>query len=217
MLLGGMIGLERGFKGRPAGFRTYLIVCLGTVLTMLLSQYNYVMMDTAWAELAASIGVRTDVSRFGAQVINGIGFIGAGTIIVTKRQRVKGLTTAAGLWTAAIVGLSFGAGFYEGGLFTTGLILLAELVFSQWEYRIFSNTPEVNLYMEYTGKSSLEEVLKFYRERNVKILNMEITRPTGSEKHNACVIFLLRLKCLTTEQLVVRINTIEGVLSMEEL
>lgn len=98
MFLGGMIGLERGFKGRPAGFRTYLIVCLGAALTMLLSQYHYVMMETAWAELAVSIGVRTDVSRFGAQVINGIGFLGAGTIIVTGRQQVKGLTTAAGLW-----------------------------------------------------------------------------------------------------------------------
>ena len=74
------------------------------------------------------------------------------------------------------------------------MILLAELVFSKWEYRILSNTPEVNLYMEYTGKACLEEVLKLYREQNVKILNMEITRSAGSEKHNACVIFLLRLR-----------------------
>lgn len=70
----------------------------------------------------------TDMARLGAQVVAGIGFIGAGTIIVTKRQRVKGLTTAAGLWTSAIIGLTFGGGFYEGGILATVFIMLAELV-----------------------------------------------------------------------------------------
>ena len=206
VLCGGAIGVEREFKRRPAGFRTHILICLGAAMTTLTGQYLFLVM-----------GYYTDVARLGAQVIAGVGFIGAGTIIVTKHQRVKGLTTAAGLWTAAIVGLSFGAGFYEGGLFTTALILLAELVFSRWEYRILSNTPEVNLYMEYAGKSCLEEVLKLYREQNVKILNMEITRSAGSEKHNACVIFLLRLRKLRAEQLVARLNAIQGVLSVEEL
>lgn len=206
VLCGGAIGVEREFKRRPAGFRTHILICLGAAMTTLTGQYLFLVM-----------GYYTDVARLGAQVIAGVGFIGAGTIIVTKHQRVKGLTTAAGLWTAAIVGLSFGAGFYEGGLFTTALILLAELVFSKWEYRILSNTPEVNLYMEYTGKACLEEVLKLYREQNVKILNMEITRSAGSEKHNACVIFLLRLRKLRAEQLVARLNAIQGVLSVEEL
>ena len=86
MLFGGMIGLERGRKGRAAGFRTYMLVCLGEALTMLLSQYEYYMVTHDWAELAAEIGLRTDVSRFGAQVVNGIGFLGAGTIIVTGHQ-----------------------------------------------------------------------------------------------------------------------------------
>ncbi len=206
VLCGGAIGVEREFKRRPAGFRTHILICLGAAMTTLTGQYLFLVM-----------GYYTDVARLGAQVIAGVGFIGAGTIIVTKHQRVKGLTTAAGLWTAAIVGLSFGAGFYEGGLFTTALILLAELVFSRWEYRILSNTPEVNLYMEYAGKSCLEEVLKLYREQNVKILNMEITRSAGSEKHNACVIFLLRLRKLRVEQLVARLNAVQGVLSVEEL
>ena len=113
MLFGGMIGLERGRKGRAAGFRTYMLVCLGAALTMLLSQYEYYMITHDWAELAAEIGLRTDVSRFGAQVVNGIGFLGAGTIIVTGHQEVKGLTTAAGLWASACMGLAIGAGFYE--------------------------------------------------------------------------------------------------------
>ena len=125
MLFGGLIGMERGRKGRAAGFRTYMLVCLGAALTMLLSQYEYVMLETRWAPLAAEMGMRTDVARFGAQVINGIGFLGAGTIIVTGRQEVKGLTTAAGLWASACMGLAIGAGFYECVLLGFLLIFLS--------------------------------------------------------------------------------------------
>ena len=124
MLFGGFIGLERERKRRPAGFRTYMLVCLGAALTMLLSQYESYMVTHAWHETAMEIGLRTDVSRFGAQVINGIGFLGAGTIIVTGKQEVKGLTTAAGLWASACMGLAIGAGFYECVLLGFLLILL---------------------------------------------------------------------------------------------
>ena len=203
---GGLIGMEREFKRRPAGFRTHILICLGAAMTTLTGQYLYLTMH-----------YYTDMARLGAQVIAGVGFIGAGTIIVTKRQRVKGLTTAAGLWTAAIVGLCLGTGFYEGGLFTTGLILLAELAFSRLEYWMLSNTPEVNLYMEYRDKKCLDEVLQMFREQGVKILNMEITRSKGSEHHNACVIFSLRLKKTTADRLVAEMNRVEGIVSIEEL
>ena len=113
LLMGGLIGMERERKRRPAGFRTYMLVALGAALTVILSQYLDYMINNPWAEISASIGVKTDASRFGAQVINGVGFLGAGTIIVTGRQEVKGLTTAAGLWASACMGLAIGAGFYE--------------------------------------------------------------------------------------------------------
>ena len=101
-ICGGIIGVEREYKRRPAGFRTHILICLGAAMTTLTSQY------------LCMAHYYTDAARLGAQVIAGVGFIGAGTIIVTRRQRVKGLTTAAGLWASAIVGLSIGAGFYEG-------------------------------------------------------------------------------------------------------
>ena len=204
---GGIIGIEREYKRRPAGFRTHILICLGAAMTTLTSQYLYLNMH-----------YYTDMARLGAQVVAGIGFIGAGTIIVTRRQRVKGLPTAAGLWAAAIIGLALGGGFYEGGIFATILILLAELLFSKLEYRMLENAPEINLYMEYTDKRCLENVLKLYRELNLKILNMEITRSTGSEKHNACAIFSLRLnKRCKVEQLVAKVSGTEGVVSVEEL
>ena len=140
MLSGGMIGLERGRKGRPAGFRTYMLVCLGAALTMLLSQYETVLLETRWATLAQEIGLRTDVSRFGAQVINGIGFLGAGTIIVTGRHQVKGLTTAAGLWASACMGLAVGAGFYECVFLAFALIFLCVRVFPLIDNVIHENT-----------------------------------------------------------------------------
>ena len=145
VLCGGIIGIEREYKRRPAGFRTHILICLGAAMTTLTSQFLYL-----------ELHYYTDMARLGAQVVAGVGFIGAGTIIVTQRQRVKGLTTAAGLWASAIIGLAIGGGFYEGGLFATFLIILAELLFSKLEYRMLENAPEINLYMEYTDRRCLE-------------------------------------------------------------
>ena len=207
VLCGGAIGIEREYKRRPAGFRTHILICLGAAMTTLTSQYLYLVM-----------GLFTDMARLGAQVVAGIGFIGAGTIIVTRRQRVKGLTTAAGLWTAAIVGLAIGAGFYEGGIATTLLVLLAELVFSRLEYRILANAPEINLYIEYRDRATLDELLHLYREQGLKVVNLEITRSKGSEKHNACAIFTIRMdRKHTVEGLLRDIIAIDGVFQVEEL
>ena len=207
VVCGGLIGLEREYKRRPAGFRTHILICLGAVMTTVTSQY-----------LALYMGYDTDMARLGAQVVAGVGFIGAGTIIVTKRQRVKGLTTAAGLWTVAIVGLCLGAGFYEGGLIVTVLVLLAELVLARLEHRMLRSSPEINLFVEYTGKSVLDQVLRMFREQNVKVLDVEITRSRKDELHNACVIFSLRLhKKTTATDLTAQLLRTEGVLSVEEL
>lgn len=114
LLLGGVLGIERGRRRRPAGLRTYMIVCMASALVMLTGHFLFETFHTG------------DPSRLGAQVISGIGFLGAGTIIITSKQ-VKGLTTAAGLWASACLGLAVGAGFYAGAI-TCGIFLL--LVFS---------------------------------------------------------------------------------------
>jgi len=207
VLCGGIIGIEREFKRRPAGFRTHILICLGAAMTTLTSQY-----------LLLDRGYYTDLSRLGAQVIAGIGFIGAGTIIVTSHQRVKGLTTAAGLWTSAIVGLCLGAGFYEGGILATLLILTAESLFSKLEYWMLSRSPVVNLFLEYTDGSCLDEALRICRERNVKVMNLQITRHKRDERHNACAIFELRLnRKYTAEAILHLFLDIPGVESIEEL
>ena len=119
---------------------------------------------------------------------------------------------------AAIIGIAIGSGFYEGGIATTLLVLLAELVFSRLEYRILANAPEINLYMEYTGKPCLEEVLRFLRENKVSLQDMEITRNSDSESHNACAIFSLRFsKGISVDELLTHVSQIEGVITVQEL
>lgn len=204
-LCGGVIGIEREYKRRSAGFRTHILICLGAAITTLTSQY-----------LTLEMGYAADLSRLGAQVIAGIGFIGAGSILVTRRQRVKGLTTAAGLWTSAIIGLCFGAGFYEGGLAATALILLAEIFLSRIEYYVLDRAPEVSLYVEYVSKSALEQLLWLIQEEHVQVLNMENIRIPSSEHASACVLLLLRLPRKTPLSTITdQITLPEGIVSLE--
>lgn len=117
LVLGGLIGFEREQSSHAAGFRTHILVCLGSTLVMLLSMYGF----SAFAHLE---NVRLDPARLAAQVISGIGFLGAGTILYTGKS-ITGLTTAASLWVVAAIGLAIGAGFYYAAAITCFLALLS--------------------------------------------------------------------------------------------
>ena len=206
-LCGALIGLEREFKRRPAGFRTHILICVGAAMTTMTGQYLFL-----------SQGLFTDMARLGAQVIAGIGFIGAGTIIVTRRNQIKGLTTAAGLWTCAIVGLAIGAGFYEGGLIATALVLLSELVISNLEYTFMRRHPEINVYREFRSRSVLETVFDGLKKDNVKVRNLEITRTKEKDVMNSSAIFTLRFqKAVPAEEVLASIRAVDGVYRAEEL
>ena len=154
----------------------------------------------------------------GAQVVAGIGFIGAGTIIVTKRQRVKGLTTAAGLWTSAIVGLAVGMGFCEVGILVTAMVLLAEVIFSKVEYRLKANTPELNLFVGCENTACLEHMNKLLTQQGVIILNTQVVRADESTGNIVHAILLLRLpRGLDDKSLLLTIGQIPGVTEISEL
>lgn len=207
MVCGGVIGLERERKRRPAGFRTHILICLGAAMTTLTSQY-----------LVLNLGLFTDMARLGAQVIAGIGFIGAGTIIITKRRQVKGLTTAAGLWAAAIVGLCCGAGFFEGALCATVIILLAELVFSKLEYFLVSNARVCNLYVEYSDSSRLGTIVDTIKKTGAYIVDMEITKKSSTEGRNPCAVFSIRTpRKISHQAIMTMLAKLEGIVSVEEL
>ena len=203
LLCGGAIGIEREHKRRTAGFRTHILICLGAAMTTMISQF-----------LLYNMHLYTDIGRLGAQVIAGIGFIGAGTIIVTKRRQVKGLTTAAGLWTCAIIGLAIGAGYFEAGLLSTIIILLAEIFFSRFEYWVLENAKNINIYVEYTGNENLDSVIRLLKSYRIVIIDLEITK-SGV---NSCAIFQLQLpKKVSHDKIMTSISASEGIISVEEL
>lgn len=207
ILCGGAIGIERDYKRRPAGFRTHILICLGAAMTTMTSEYLYL-----------NLHLFTDIARLGAQVIAGIGFIGAGTIIVTKQRQVKGLTTAAGLWTCAIIGLASGAGYYEAAVFATLLILLAELVFSRFEYYILASSKALNIYIEYSDADSLDAVLKMLKASDITIIDFEITKNGAKSNSNSMAILSLQTSRRTEhDALLTEISRTEGVLDVEEL
>ena len=206
VICGGIVGIERERKRRPAGFRTHILICLGAAMTTLTSQY-----------LVLEMGLYTDLARLGAQVIAGIGFIGAGTIIITKRRQVKGLTTAAGLWAAAIVGLCCGAGYYEGAIVATLVIILAELVFARLEYFIVSSARTFNIYVEYVESGRLGTIVDTIKSSGGYILDLEITK-NSAEGKNPCATFSLQApRKISHQGLMTKIAELEGVISVEEL
>lgn len=203
---GGLIGAERESKRRPAGFRTHILICLGATITTLTSQY-----------LVYNMGYYTDIGRLGAQVVAGVGFIGAGSIIVTRRQHVKGLTTAAGLWAVAIVGLAIGSGFYEVSIISTIFVFIAESLFVHWDRKKFQNAPEINLYLEYSEKAALESILHLCKEKDLRVENMEFTRQIGNG-NNACLILLLRpTKKQSSVDFILKLHEIPGIEVVTEL
>ncbi len=157
VVLGGIIGMERGMKNRPAGLRTYMLVTLGACVVMVTNQYIYQVFDTG------------DPVRLGAQVVSGIGFLGAGTIIVTGRNKIRGLTTAAGLWATATVGLAIGIGFYEVALLAGLLVFLVLTVLHKWETYMRRAGNRVELYIELKPGATLREFLDIAREYKLDV------------------------------------------------
>ena len=200
VVCGGLIGLEREHKHRVAGFRTHILVCIGATLTTMTSQYLWTYFNPNWIYAAENVSTMIpdgqwslDPARLGAQVIAGIGFIGAGTIIVTKRKQVKGLTTAAGLWTTAIVGLSFGTGFYLAGIYVTVLILLIEFLFSYLEYSLVAKAKDLTLYVEYGDAQQAGAVIEALRVRQVRVLDVEIAKTVTEDGASiSCAILTVR-------------------------
>lgn len=164
VILGGIIGFERNLRNRAAGLRTYILVTLGSTIAMMTNQYVVNMY---------SEGV-VDPTRIGAQVISGIGFLGAGTILVTNRNRVKGLTTAAGLWTSASIGLAIGIGFYSlamiGGITILGIMVILKPVKKLAQG--FSKT--IDLYLIVKSVDSFNDFLQLNADLKLNILNLRL-------------------------------------------
>ena len=207
VICGGLIGIERGRKHRPAGFRTYMLVCLGAALTMIISQY-----------VTYTLNQSTDITRLGAQVINGIGFLGAGTIIVTRRQQVKGLTTAAGLWASACMGIAIGAGFYIGALTVCVLIIIVLIVLSKFEVKIMMAARNMTLSVGYTQSDDIVVIIDKIKSLGVRIIDVEIVKLNTDGNFSLSAVFYVSLpKKYKHTDLIEQLAGINGVNLVEEL
>ncbi len=212
VVCGGFIGIEREHKHRPAGFRTHILVCLGAAATTLTGQYLLTLTDIL------PYAMTSDPARLGAQVISGIGFIGAGTIIVTKRRQVKGLTTAAGLWTSAIIGLAVGVGYYEIAAYATFLILITEILLSRLDWFLLSSAKSINVYVEYTSAEKLADIMTEIKKREIQVNDVEISKARTETEHRVSAILSLQLPKKTSQNdILTAISKIDGIRTVEEL
>lgn len=206
VLIGGILGAERGIRNRPAGFMTYVLVCMGSTLIMLTNQY------------ISTVFPNTDPTRFGAQVVSGIGFLGAGTIIVTRRDEIRGLTTAAGLWVAAGIGLAIGAGFYVGAIVGCLFCVFSLIILKKIDIYIKQHATNMEIYLEYDSAFSMRNLSRFTQEHGYELFDVQRGKMKILKEELGTLIFSLDLTKKTNHQEVINaLYSIKGVEYVKEI
>ena len=206
LLCGGLLGLERGMKKRPAGFRTYMLVCLGSTLVVMTNMHMIELFQTG------------DPGRMGAQVVSGIGFLGAGTIITTRHNRVTGLTTAAGLWAVASIGLALGIGYYAGAIIGTVLIFFALSVMQITENQILTSSRHILMYVEFEKMVAIKHLLAVLKENGIRMIEFETEATTGEREAAMAAVITIRIPSKSVHaKLPSLLYSVDGITYVEEL
>ena len=172
MLFGGTIGLERGKQGRAAGMRTHIFVCLGAVLVTIIGFYS-----------VSILGSNGDPLRVAAQVVSGIGFLGVGTILIKGRFQITGLTTAAGLWCAAAIGIALGAGFFEGAIITFVCSVITMTLAGRIELMLNKKYSRFGIYVEISSDKHVREAITLL-ESKYHVSDVQVTAPRSGTAGN---------------------------------
>lgn len=175
MFLGGLIGMERERSKRPAGFRTHILVCVGSAMTALIGLF-----------VLYEMGADTDPTRISAQVISGVGFLGVGTILVKEHDHITGLTTAAGLWSTAAIGIACGYGFYVAALVGTFVVTLTSAILFKLEKGSRRKNSFRYLYLEIAGGEFVNEYTDWLLQE-IKVKSVNIVAPRSDIKHHVGV------------------------------
>lgn len=203
--LGGIIAIDRVKKRRPAGIKTHALVCMGSALVMLTSEFLFFKYEGS-----------TDVARLAAQVISGVGFLGAGTIMVTGRNQIKGLTTAAGLWFSATLGLAIGSGFYVGVVSSMVALLLITRVFSIYDSYLQKNSYVLDLHLELSSEVPIGNVLKSLRQWGCH--TNEVDKIESYSSRNKLFFLSIGLpKTLSHQMVIEMLSNIQGVNYIDEV
>lgn len=201
---GGILGLERGRKHRPAGFRTYMIVCLSSALVMITDLYLVEFYGTG------------DPARLGAQVISGIGFLGAGSIMISN-MRIKGITTAAGLWGSAGLGLALGAGFYIGAFITGVFLLIIMTIMSRIDARMNAMSRSMIIFAEFKSTEALSSFVKEARKMNCTLSDIEMKKSLLDGDYIGVNIAISLPKRRNHAEVIQQFGALKGVKYIEEL
>lgn len=207
-ILGGIIGYERETENKPAGFRTNMLVCIGSALVMVTSEFMF----TRYSGLT-----NMDPARLGAQVISGIGFLGAGTII-RDGMHVRGLTTAAGLWVVACVGIAAGVGFYEGAIISTIFIYLTLITLKQFQENFkIKNHGKVILIRTIDVPGQMGAIGTVFGKNNISIKNIEFVKSEEYEKTVSIKIYSNIPSSVVLLEFLNEIHKLEGVEMVKEV
>lgn len=208
IICGGLLGVERAIKHHAAGFRTYIIVCVGATIAMLTNEF-----------ITQTVG-SGDAARLGAQVISGIGFLGAGTIIVTSRNTIRGLTTAAGLWGCGCLGLAIGVGFYALALLGTLILAIVFAILPTIEKLFTTRSRYFEIHIEFDTRENLKQFVSFARGNNFQISSIEHNSAYSSSGLSVYSIILKNLsndKPKTHKQILESFATLPYVNFVEEI
>jgi putative Mg2+ transporter-C (MgtC) family protein len=206
LLFGGIIGIERGLRHRPAGFITYVLVCCTSSLIMITNIYLQKLFPTI------------DPTRLAAQIVSGIGFLGAGTIIITRQNEIRGLTTAAGLWSAAGIGIALGSGFYTGATIGMIYIMLALTVLKRIDTYVKQHARSMELYLEYDEQFSLNDLFELTEENQFTMCDIEMGRKKTLNSEFGTISFTLGFKRQRNHLKVMeQIKGIEGIINVREI
>ena len=172
LIVGGVIGLERGRQGRAAGMRTHILVCIASALTVMIGFYA-----------TETLKIDTDPMRISAQVISGIGFLGVGTILIKGRFQITGLTTAAGLWATAAIGLALGAGFLDGALIAFAIAILTVAFLHKFETKLNRRLTRFGIYVEINSDNVVRPIINHLKEK-YDASSIQVTAPRSGKQGN---------------------------------
>lgn len=192
-LVGALVGYGRARKKANAGLRTYMLTSIGAALTMLVSMYEYEMLNGPWAYAVELYGMKFDISRFSAQVGSGVGFLAAGTIIAAPHRQVSGLTSAIGLFACATLGIACGAGFYECVLCAMLVIIFTMEFMQPIEVAFKRRLRNITIYVEFDDPGDVDVITRTIRNQGAQLYDLEMERTERQGDKLPSAIMTLRL------------------------
>lgn len=215
IIIGGLIGYEREHKQRPAGFRTHILVCIGAATISIIQEvavHDMSRQIAANPDLMSSLKV--DIGRMGAQVITGVGFLGAGTIIHEKGS-VRGLTTAASIWTVACIGLAIGLGYYFLSIAGAISIFLALVGLKRFEVKFLDKNKIIKIELQYLNRRFVQKAERLLNARSIEVTNVSFTNDDELNYHKAFYTLSTPLT-IHPSSLIQDLCTLEEVISVKE-